>query len=621
MTWRIRWETAQDDCAYCGVSVRFIFSVLLLCTTTLSCAATERILMTRLGPSQSSLFVSNADGSGETVLTQGALDYNPVWSPDGQWIVFTSERNGSADLYRMRPDGSGVEQLTDDPAYDDQAAFSPDGGKIAFVSTRAAGTANLWVLDLKTRQATPLTSGSGGDFRPAWSPDGQWIAFSSDRGSSMPFAKGRWEHLHLVDIYLVKPDGSGLRQIGRHGDFCGSPKWSRDSGGVIVYCMPAEDTWSFRVALRRGGLPDEGETTLMRIDIATGQAELVNAGPGVKMFPSVLPSGEIAFLRADAQAQGVFYANGKGGPAKDVRWPAWSPDGTKVAYGRETSPPPGAPRKLFSRNPQYELFSTGILPSYDRSGERYLATAIAPNRRDTTLMLGAGDGPPKPLFESKDDLIIYPQWSPRGDAVIFGIGKFASFLDFAIGAKKPVDPVNGGAQIAIVNADGSGFHKITSGPNNSGFASYAPDGERIVYRTMGPEGDGLRIMNLRDHTVTRLTEEYDNFPVWSPRGDLIAFVRRLDGDNFEVFTIRPDGKDLRRLTNSEGNDAHLGWSPDGEKIVFSSTRMGFKDEAPYTFAPQPYGDLFVMRNDGTQVEQLTDNQWEDAGPAWQPHRP
>ena len=43
-------------------------------------------------------------------------------------------------------------------------------------------------------------------------------------------------------------------------------------------------------------------------------------------------------------------------------------------------------------------------------------------------------------------------------------------------------------------------------------------------------------------------------------------------------------------------------------------------KATYTFAPQPYGDLFVMRNDGTQVEQLTDNQWEDAGPSWQTQR-
>jgi TolB protein len=597
--------------------MKFIFSILFLVATTFGSAAAERILMTRLGPSQSSLFVSNADGTGEQRLSQGYLDYNPVWSPDGQWIAFTSERNGSADLYRMHPDGSGLEQLTSDPAYDDQAAFSPDGSRIVFVTTRAGGTANLWLLDLNTRRVTPLTSGTGSDFRPAWSPDGQWIAFSSDRNNSLAFAKGRWEHLHFVDIYLVRPDGSGLKRLS-HGDFCGSPKWWADSASVLVYCMPAEDTWTFRTALRRGNLPQGGETALTRIDIATGRSETIDAGPGVKMFPSALPSGEVAFLRADMQAQGVFYSTGKAGPAGDVRWPAWSQDGMRVAYGRETSPAPGAPRKLWSKHPGYELYSTGILPAYDRDGERYVATAVAANRRDTTLMLGNGDGPPKPILESKDDLIIAPKWSPNGDTIIFGIGKFASFLDFGIGAKKPVDPANGGAQIATVNADGSGFQKITSGANSNGFPSFSPDGQRIAYRTVGPEGTGLRIMDLKDRSITTLTQEYDNFPVWSPRGDLIVFVRRLDGDDFEVFTIRPDGGDLRRLTNSRGNDAHPTWSPDGEKIVFSSTRMGFKDEAPYTFAPQPYGDLFVMRSDGTEVEQLTDNQWEDAGPAWQP---
>jgi hypothetical protein len=44
--------------------------------------------------------------------------------------------------------------------------------------------------------------------------------------------------------------------------------------------------------------------------------------------------------------------------------------------------------------------------------------------------------------------------------------------------------------------------------------------------------------------------------------------------------------------------------------------MGFKDEAVYTDAPQPYGEIFVMRCDGTGVEQLTDNQWEDGAPGW-----
>jgi Tol biopolymer transport system component len=114
-----------------------------------------------------------------------------------------------------------------------------------------------------------------------------------------------------------------------------------------------------------------------------------------------------------------------------------------------------------------------------------------------------------------------------------------------------------------------------------------------------------------------LTKGYDNFPLWSPRGDLIMFSRLAAGD-YDIYTIKPDGTGLKRLTNSHGNDAHQAWSPDGEQIVFASSRLGFKDEGVYTDAPQPYGELFVMRFDGSDVRQLTDNQWEDGTPAWQP---
>jgi Tol biopolymer transport system component len=171
--------------------------------------------------------------------------------------------------------------------------------------------------------------------------------------------------------------------------------------------------------------------------------------------------------------------------------------------------------------------------------------------------------------------------------------------------------------VAVVKADGSGFRELTSGANNNGFPSYSPDGKQMVFRTLGPEGQGLRVMNLEDKSVRVLTDDYDNFPLWSPRGDLIAFTRQIDGD-FELFTIRPDGSGLKRVTTAPGNEAHCAWSPDGEWMIFSSSRMGFKDEAIYSDSPQPYGELFVMRKDGSDVRQLTDNQWEDATPAWQP---
>jgi Tol biopolymer transport system component len=65
--------------------------------------------------------------------------------------VFTSERRsyGQADIYRVHPDGTGLEQLTDDPALDDQGVLSPEDSQAAFVSTRETHKANIWIPDLK----------------------------------------------------------------------------------------------------------------------------------------------------------------------------------------------------------------------------------------------------------------------------------------------------------------------------------------------------------------------------------------------------------------------------------------------------------------------------------------
>ena len=114
----------------------------ILATGASRCAAADRVVFLRTGPSEATLYIANADGTAERALTEpGSWNYNPAWSPKGDWIAFTSERAGSADIYRVHPDGTGVERLTDSPAFDDQAAFSPDGKQIVFVSTRATASA------------------------------------------------------------------------------------------------------------------------------------------------------------------------------------------------------------------------------------------------------------------------------------------------------------------------------------------------------------------------------------------------------------------------------------------------------------------------------------------------
>ncbi len=115
----------------------FRWLLFLVATMAISkfCLAADHILFLRIALSEARLFISNADGSGERALTQsGALDYNPAWSSNGDWIVFTSERRGSADLHRIHTDGTGLERLTDDPAFDAQGSLSPDDQQMVFVS-------------------------------------------------------------------------------------------------------------------------------------------------------------------------------------------------------------------------------------------------------------------------------------------------------------------------------------------------------------------------------------------------------------------------------------------------------------------------------------------------------
>jgi TolB protein len=162
---------------------RALLATLLVSATTAVLCAKERILLHRIGPPQSTLFVAKTDGSEERpLLPNSGFDYNASFSADGKWIIFTSERAGSADIYRVHPDGAGLERLTDDPAYDDQAVLSPNGKQLAFVSSRGTGSADIWVLDIQTKEARNLTHAPG-SFRPSWSPDGKWIAFSSDRNT------------------------------------------------------------------------------------------------------------------------------------------------------------------------------------------------------------------------------------------------------------------------------------------------------------------------------------------------------------------------------------------------------------------------------------------------------
>ena len=186
----------------------------------------------------------------------------------------------------VRVDGTGLERLTDDPALDDQAVFSPDGRQIAFVSTRGAThRANIWILDLATKQFNSLTgrpdiqgdpTKPDGFFRPSWSPDGKWIAFASDRNTEWRgHGNGSgWEHIQELSIYIVHPNGPGLRRITNGGIYSGSPKWSANSKQIVFYEIPVESTWNARVS----GLSAKATSQIVSVEIESGKRTEITSG-------------------------------------------------------------------------------------------------------------------------------------------------------------------------------------------------------------------------------------------------------------------------------------------------------------------------------------------------------
>ena len=174
----------------------------------------ERDAMT--GSSRSNareIYVMNADGTGVVRLTRNsAADFHPQWSPDGTRIVFWSDRDGNPEIYVMNADGSKQERLTSHPAVDRTGGWSPDGRRIVFHSERdnssgpttETAQADVYVMNADGTNVVRLTTHPARDMVAAWSPDGRQIAFTSRRDGNN-------------EIFVMNADGSDQRQL-THND-------------------------------------------------------------------------------------------------------------------------------------------------------------------------------------------------------------------------------------------------------------------------------------------------------------------------------------------------------------------------------------------------------------------
>jgi Tol biopolymer transport system component len=186
---------------------------------------------------QESLFVMNADGTGEFELLSSQFR-GLTWRPDGQQVGFTAGTScghGSCfefDIFTINLDGSGMTSLGRTPQLSEDAVdWSPDGGKIAvggFVFGGDAST-DIWTVNADGSGFTPLATGPANDHNPSWSPDGTEIAFDSDRDGN-------------AEVYVMNADGTNVRRLTNDPGGDGAPVWSPD--GTKIAFVRDGDIWT-----------------------------------------------------------------------------------------------------------------------------------------------------------------------------------------------------------------------------------------------------------------------------------------------------------------------------------------------------------------------------------------
>src|SRR4030095_6669901 len=134
---------------------------------------------------------------------------------------------------------------------------------------------------------------------------------------------------------------------------------------------------------------------------------------------------------------------------------SWSPDGSRVVFHRRQNAPPTWWKNIWSRNPDFELALTSILPSFDREGKRFVGTGRPPAGSilgSSVAMATPGSNQSTVVYQDMQRNVLAPQWAPDGKQIIFSVGRFNAFYNGFNGLMlKPGDRTEGGAQIAVIN--------------------------------------------------------------------------------------------------------------------------------------------------------------------------
>jgi Tol biopolymer transport system component len=289
---------------------------------------------------------------------------------------------------------------------------------------------------------------------------------------------------------------------------------------------------------------------MARLPTASLAGLLIVATSAGATFPG--HNGLIAFVRPVDGVDSIAVISPNGGSAitltTHARNPAWSPDGTRLAFDSSRS----GDSNLYVADAHgrnvCELTNSGAnehSPAWSPDGKRLVF--VLDDGLDYELDVIGADGTRwRVLFKQPGYYMAAPSWSPNGKWIAFlfesvaGAGRGQTELD-----------------VFLIHPNGKGLHQLTHTVGSEGAPSWTPDGTRLLFNGRHKGRDGTVVLTLRTGRARLLAGAASSSnPVWSPDGRTIAFAR-----GSSIYLARPNGKNVRRLPTGSGSARDLDWQP------------------------------------------------------------
>ena len=562
---------------------------------------------------QGMLYSLPATGGKAKQLTGPILEAShPEYSPDGSQVVLQSYQGGTFHIWVMRPDGTGLRQLTTGHGDDREPRFSPNGKTVAFSSDRAfKGSYDVWTVDVATGKLTQITSSNDEEYEPAWSPDGKQLAYVDGVYSAGEPGVGGVQARTIAAVDLQTGKAHTLVSIGKTAGRFESPSWSKEGKLAYVELLGSGNFVDEAKLIVDGAVVSEANKDTFPFPAAwvspttlyyTANGKILKANLAAKTEVSIPFSADIQSIRPVYRGKDFGFDATAEKQVKGVLAPALSPDGKQVAFvalnqlylldvGKST------PRALTHDT----FYKQG--PTWSPDG-KWLAYVSDKEGIENIYLLDLKTGEERRPAPSKS-AEIFPAWSPDGKSMAFQNQTGATLLlDVATGTISPLAPATFFPGRPAFSANGKTVTIATVKPYSHRFREGTSSILAVDVSTKKTEW-------FEPAPFESISTRTEDGPVYSPDGKEMVFV--MD-DLLYAMPVDENGTPSGKAValNTEITDAP---TYSGQKILYlSNGKLRLLDRATKTIAPVSLDLTYKPDQSTSKILIHAARYWKGAGP-------